>query len=507
MTDRVSIPDVPLSVSYYTNAEGKRVALVTEAPPKKGKPTGGASAREGARKSADFKAVSSAPSINKTPVGNSTPPLPYNTFQDLSNSQSEVPTVTLNGDPAYVLDQTTQSSCKGDDVGTANGIRSNTVNGEVKPTGASGTVTFGGKWVVRSNDPCVMNGGNNPGIYVTASPASANPAKSAADTSNPPPKLETPQEQSAFDRWWDKTKNEIGQAVEHPWEGIKGAAKGIANIPSEIAELIAKGSALDQAGQLEQSAALQSLFGQTQAAQNTLDAAQAMRQSAEQINVPKFEMSNPAQAGGDKISTVIQLAAGGAGIVKSAGKGLTTMAGAAKEAATTAEVAGEVGQAAKATEAGANAAKGAEAANAADTAKAEQGAAKAAESPGDGVVVKPKKLSLREKYLGRTPGKDSRTGKEVQERMRSDGQLREVEGKTEFLASDGKWYDLSKADMAHKTDAVTWWNETGSQYGAKAPEVREWMLDSKNYVLDHYSLNRSSGSILGQTTGYLPPLK
>jgi HNH/ENDO VII superfamily nuclease with conserved GHE residues len=59
--------------------------------------------------------------------------------------------------------------------------------------------------------------------------------------------------------------------------------------------------------------------------------------------------------------------------------------------------------------------------------------------------------------------------------------------------------------MAHNADAVTWWNETGRQYGAKAPEVREWMLDPNNYTLDHYSINRSLGAQIGQT--YLPPLK
>ncbi|WP_354335514.1 MULTISPECIES: GH-E family nuclease [unclassified Undibacterium] len=59
--------------------------------------------------------------------------------------------------------------------------------------------------------------------------------------------------------------------------------------------------------------------------------------------------------------------------------------------------------------------------------------------------------------------------------------------------------------MSHKTDAVTWWNETGRQFGAKSSEVRAWMLDSKNYVLDHLSINRSLGAKLGET--YLPPLK
>ena len=138
---------------------------------------GGAPAREGMRKNAEYKAVSTAPSINKTPRGRSTPRLPYPTVQDLSNSEAIVPTVTLNGDPAYVLNQTVQPSCKGDDPGTALGVKSGTVNGYVKPTGASSTVTMGGQQDVRIGDTCVMNGGNNPGIYVTAEPASANPAR------------------------------------------------------------------------------------------------------------------------------------------------------------------------------------------------------------------------------------------------------------------------------------------------------------------------------------------
>jgi hypothetical protein len=114
--------------------------------------------------------------------------------------------------------------------------------------------------------------------------------------------------------------------------------------------------------------------------------------------------------------------------------------------------------------------------------------------------------SLRDQYMGRTPGKNSRTGRLVQDRMRAAGTLREdADGATEFQASNGNWYPLDEADMAHKTDAVKWWNETGRQYGAKSPEVRAWMLDPDNYTLDHYSLNRSAGAQLPDT--YLPPLK
>ena len=73
------------------------------------------------------------------------------------------------------------------------------------------------------------------------------------------------------------------------------------------------------------------------------------------------------------------------------------------------------------------------------------------------------------------------------------------------IQSDEKWFPIDQADMAHLTDAVSWWNSTGRYYGAKSSEVREWMLDSNNYVLEHYRLNRSEGAKLNEI--YLPPNK
>lgn len=136
---------------------------------------------------------------------------------------------------------------------------------------------------------------------------------------------------------------------------------------------------------------------------------------------------------------------------------------------------------------------------------ADKAAKEGAAGSGAKVLAKPK--NLREKYLGRTPGKSSRTGKEVQDRMREEGKLKTdpITGETSFQASDGKWHDLSKADMAHNRDAVKWWNAEGRKFGGKSPEVRKWMLDSKNYTLEHYSINRSAGAKLGET--YQPPLK
>ncbi|WP_088501831.1 DUF4150 domain-containing protein [Burkholderia ubonensis] len=168
-------------------------------------------AKLGAHKVSEFKAVSTAPSINKTQVGSSVVPLPYPTTQDLGSSTGVVPTVRFRGTPAYVLDQSTQPSCTGDSPGGLKGVKSGTVNGEVKPTSASGSVRAGGKYVVRIGDSNTMNGGNNPGIYVAAPASSGMSAKAAvggADQS--PAQNATPAEQTFMDKV-KRTAKELAQ--------------------------------------------------------------------------------------------------------------------------------------------------------------------------------------------------------------------------------------------------------------------------------------------------------
>ena len=119
--------------------------------------------------------------------------------------------------------------------------------------------------------------------------------------------------------------------------------------------------------------------------------------------------------------------------------------------------------------------------------------------------------SDRLQYMGRTPNKYSRTGREVLERMRSED-LIEGEGpllpgnpnELKVLGPDDEWYNIDRTvDMAHKTNAVEWWNEKGRFFGPKSPEVRQFMLDSDNYRLEPQSFNRSAGAKLGQR--YMPP--
>ena len=118
--------------------------------------------------------------------------------------------------------------------------------------------------------------------------------------------------------------------------------------------------------------------------------------------------------------------------------------------------------------------------------------------------------SLREQYLGRTPGKGSRNGRQVIERMETEGNLRwNGSGGAEVRYVDPvtkaeSWHPLNSTDMGHLHDAVKYWNETGRTLGPKHPDVRKWMLDPANYELQPSSINRSNGARLKDR--YMPPL-
>jgi RHS repeat-associated protein len=103
----------------------------------------------------------------------------------------------------------------------------------------------------------------------------------------------------------------------------------------------------------------------------------------------------------------------------------------------------------------------------------------------------------RLKNMGRTPGKNSKTGREVIERMRSEGRIRGIGDRMQFKSStDNKWYSVKDGDMAHLTDAVKYWNQRGGYYGPKSKEVRAFMRDSNNYELEYFGHNRSQGARL-----------
>ena len=275
----------------------------------------------GARREGTFKAISTAPSINKTPLGPAMVPIPYPTVQDLSSSLNTARSVKFNSYPAYLLDASTQPRCTGDEPGTGKGVKSGTISGEVKPVTGSCSVRIEGKKVVREGDACTMNGGNNPGVYVTVPPTSASRPKDALVSSNPHTSAKESQSNPALDRWVRQTKSNVLQAFIHPWEGIKGAAKGLANTPSHLSELLIKAAFEQRATELDQAASLQKLFGKGEAALEISNVASATRKVAVRIDIPKLAMNNAAQQGGDIISTALQVGVGGLGMIKGAAKG------------------------------------------------------------------------------------------------------------------------------------------------------------------------------------------
>lgn len=248
----------------------------------------------GARKNAKFKAVSTAPSINKTPVGSSTPPLPYPVTEDLSSSVGIVPNVRFNGDPAYVLSQSTQPSCIGDAAGSCRGVKSGTVSGEVKPVKGSSTVRISGKPVIREGDPCTLNGGNCPGIYVTEpAPSGSIAGGHPSASTNPPVKPETSKEEG----WWGKASpwvhGALGLASFVPGLGIvTGAADaGIYAAEGDMvdaglsaASMIPGGKIVTTAGKLVKGAA-----GLAREAHAAEEAAKLAREAEEAAKAAKLE--------------------------------------------------------------------------------------------------------------------------------------------------------------------------------------------------------------------------
>lgn len=184
----------------------------------------------GARKNSSWKAICTAPDFCKTPVGSSTPPIPYQVIADLGQSENCVPNVRFNGDPCFVFNPSTVPTCTGDEPGTAKGVKSGTVQGKVKATGACLNMRAKGKQVVREQDPGTMNDGNCPCIFTTQ-PA---PGSAAGTGGKPTPKEpavtpDTPKEVQAAQEGkglWGKLSGPV-----HFVLGAAGFIPGLGAVP------------------------------------------------------------------------------------------------------------------------------------------------------------------------------------------------------------------------------------------------------------------------------------
>ncbi len=121
---------------------------------------------EGARKNSGMIVVSVTPDVCKTPMGNITPPVPYQIVGNFGDSASISPNVNFVGCRAFLLDQSSIPSVTGDEPGTAGGIKSGTNVSTCEPAEASPSVRVNGKRVVRHDDRFKMNNGNTFGKAV-----------------------------------------------------------------------------------------------------------------------------------------------------------------------------------------------------------------------------------------------------------------------------------------------------------------------------------------------------
>ncbi|WP_256975989.1 DUF4150 domain-containing protein [Burkholderia sp. AU28863] len=356
--------------------------------------------RIASRQDGSFKAVSSTPDVCKTPMGSSTPPVPYQVVSDLSGSSGVVPSVRFNGKPAYVLDQSVVPTCTGDEAGSADGVGSGTVGGETKPTKGSTTVRAGGHPVIRDGDPCTMNSGNCTGTYVTApAPGSSVDASgNVVGDANPPPEKGVMHQVGGFFKG-------AGGAVWDMGKGLVGLGIGAAKLSpvSQAAEGLS-----DLTGLYDYHGYSQTLHAAGKTAQAIYDHPKAIVDGITKPYMEAWSQGNYGEALGRGAIDVGSLLAGGVGAVGKAGEvgnvagkvgEAVNVASKAGEVADVANVAGKTGEVANAAgktgevaEAGAATAKGAEVADGvADASKV----AKPAEvgPAGDGVKV-PRKVKL-----------------------------------------------------------------------------------------------------------------
>lgn len=125
----------------------------------------GVSSQLGGSKQSQLTAISKGPSIYWSSHKKDSM-IALVVYQTMDNAVNTAKHTTFNGQPAYLLAQTTQPTCQGDASGRGGGVRSGTIGKEVKPTGGSSTIFVEGKALVRQGDTCTMNNGNTTGSYV-----------------------------------------------------------------------------------------------------------------------------------------------------------------------------------------------------------------------------------------------------------------------------------------------------------------------------------------------------
>ncbi|MBF9264491.1 PAAR-like domain-containing protein [Paracidovorax cattleyae] len=517
-----------------------------------------------AEAAAKWIAVCTTPDVCK--VGGTA--VPFDSFRSLSNKLKYSPNVYARGMPVYRLTDWVRGTNANAGMGVVS--QTSQQPGHVRLIGDNTSVKVNGLICARHDTIVQMNvgpgGPNTVGKLITEQSAPAGVVKNGKLPCNDPPKTSpelerlqqlkeklsfmNPDQLDEYIRFgdWSKSADETIASIDMKNEGgwskaghyggqvARGALGFVKDIGLGLGQLLyTVGKKGNIAGALHSNLDAQILAEQIRLGNVCLETLkQAAKAAGHELTKPvtdAWEKGNHVEAvtrAGLEIGSLVLVVGDVAKLAQGAKAVETASAGVkAADAASAGSKAGEgLAAGGKAAEgAGAGAKVGDELGTAAKPGEASK-AAEAAEVPveeyrvltkkgksakefstrkANGVKIKAR--SLRELFLGKTPGKTSKTGRDVIARMEKDGQIRTdpLTGEKQFKASNQKWYNLNEGDMAHTKDAVTYWNKEGRYYGARSPEVRAFMNDPKNYVLDHYSLNRSAGAKLPEN--YLNPLK
>lgn len=117
-------------------------------------------------KSQRFYCVSLTPDICKTPVGSSTPPLPYTVIGEFSKAINASPNVKSHSEPVILHQRSTIPTVSGDAAGRAGGVKSGTVGKQVDTLESSSSHRANGAELVQVGRQVWMNSRNTVGkIY------------------------------------------------------------------------------------------------------------------------------------------------------------------------------------------------------------------------------------------------------------------------------------------------------------------------------------------------------
>lgn len=109
------------------------------------------------------KSISTAPDVCKTPIGSSTPPIPYMVTSQVAKLKNGSSSVLISGQPT-ALASSNHSQCLGDQPGKAKGIVSSSTGDKTEFVSYSFDVKVEGEGVVRHLDATTMNKANTVGI-------------------------------------------------------------------------------------------------------------------------------------------------------------------------------------------------------------------------------------------------------------------------------------------------------------------------------------------------------